>query len=583
MGKKKVASLDGTSVNSQDQSQQLREKILQLKLDSLRRRIESLDQHINDDIDMKNQLEIELRNPVSSQREGELNNEIVRIDTNLRRHYQELNDLENSLQQTLQPHIAEELDDKKRLEELRTNADLIQKTQIGQEIEETVQHVQKHQEQREDIQQKLDEIKEKIDSKVTPLVPLRPWRNRNIFVLLVSFVVILSIASISIKSYADSQQQKYNEETCNKKLEKTGDRKKAAKSVLDACLKLTSSQPNNIDAWKNAGRASLLTWLPKSDEKAKKNLIDNTKGYFQQAVEKSGGKDPQALFYWKFMDDFEEFTSKSKDKSNPNFQCNMNASKRYKEALAIYNPPPDSGKKAYIVSQSDEFILLELSHFLIHRDGESGQKDAIALLDGVLRANPDPHYQNKLLKNIWLSKADAQTRLEKYDQAAESLKQALNYAPKNYKILQDLGAAYAQLTLEPSTENKDGSRERAITYYENALESSPKSYFAWRNLSFLHYLHGRYQEAVKAFDETLTFSGKDLDNDNKDLIKEYSEIAQACKNGGNCILNKKNELKTKLKNKGIFYKYFITHELIEREVVDPFFDVEHDLFYKCRK
>ncbi len=419
--------------------------------------------------------------------------------------------------------------------------------------------------------------------------PHRPvWgRKRNLMIFLVLLATLLPIGFKLSSDIKAALQQKEEEKTCSLGLKKTGDRKQdflANQRVLEACIALKDRNPNNVSALKNAGRASLLTWSSASDESTKKNVIDRSREYFRQAVDASGKKDPQALFYWKFMDDFEEFTSKAKDKSKQNFQCDMKVSERYKEALEIYNPPNGSNAP-YKISQGDEFILLELSHFLMNRD--VGYQNAVDLLDSVLKANPDPEHKDKILKNIWLSKAGAETRLNRYDQVRDSLIKALEYDPKSYKIIQDLGSAYAQLSINDSSQNKDRDRELAIAEYQKITQNSDtaNSYRAWRNLSFLLYLEEKYADAVQAFEKTLTFKAalSESDQENAGLIQGYRDLSIACSTGGDCSPARKDVLEKELRDRQIFSNYFITHDLIETEVKDPFFDVEHDVFYKCQK
>jgi tetratricopeptide (TPR) repeat protein len=586
---------ENSAANSPDHNQSPPETDLQAKLNSLRERIKSLGAPIEADPNPKNQLEPKSANLTPPPRQ-----------TAEKRVEDKRPDFLPRVEPTQSAPVAQPEEPLQILPRVEPT----QSAPVAKAVEEPLKPVQPPQPPAENLPQKLTAPPEKNPAELEPAVALRDtpreqtnglingqrqtphrpiWQNINRLLGGLAFFVIL--VPIGVKLSIDLQtslQQKEAEKTCNQALTQTGDRKQdflAAKSILDACTDMTSRDPNNVSAWNNAGRASLLTWVSEADDKTKKALIDQTREHFRQAVEKSGKQDPQALFYWKFMDDFEEFTSKAQDKSKRNFQCDMKASERYKEALEIYNPPGNASEKPYKISQGDEFILLELSHFLINRDVVS--QNAIDLLNNILKANPDPDYKNKILKNIWLSKAGAENRVNRYDQVRDSLLKALKYDPTSYKILQDLGGAYAQLAVSSSSQNKEQDRELAIKSYQKVTQNSDtaNSYRAWRNLSFLLYLQGRYPEAVQTFDKTVTFklALSEDDQENEGLIRDYREAAIACNTGGNCPQEKKDALEKELRDRKLFSNYFITHDLIETEVKDPFFDVEHDLFYKCQK
>ena len=167
---------------------------------------------------------------------------------------------------------------------------------------------------------------------------------------------------------------------CNQKLLAWNpeDRENAEK-IITACDKAINLpfSPCKIEALKNAGRASLVTWNPEWDDKNqedKKDLIKQTKQYFQQAYDENS-EDPQAAFYLDFMADFETVVVRRKN-------CEP-AILRYNEQPGTIPPNPIVGDQSgtidlylddeYTIKPSDFSLLKELSDWLINRNTGSNQ------------------------------------------------------------------------------------------------------------------------------------------------------------------------------------------------------------------
>jgi tetratricopeptide (TPR) repeat protein len=56
---------------------------------------------------------------------------------------------------------------------------------------------------------------------------------------------------------------------------------------------------------------------------------------------------------------------------------------------------------------------------------------------------------------------------------------------------------------------EDGRYAEAGAAYERVLQDFPKDRAAWRNLGRVLYLDGKYEQALKALDETLAIDGED--------------------------------------------------------------------------
>ncbi|WP_228013665.1 hypothetical protein [Nostoc edaphicum] len=190
-------------------------------------------------------------------------------------------------------------------------------------------------------------------------------------------------------------------------------------------------------------------------------------------------------------------------------------------------------------------------------------------------------------RGILLTKAKAETYRKDFVSAKHSLEEALKLDDKSYKIMQDLASAYAQISMDTSAELVIyESRKYAITNYRNVTERTETSnvYPAWRNLSFLLYLSEDYPNTIEAFKTTLSFDKavNGFDSINADFIRKYQDLAEKCSINKNCANNQEG-LIDELRTRKIFYDINITHDMIENELKDPFFDIEHDKFYKCNK
>ena len=567
---------DFTDVNEDND---LKDRLIESRSKSLRNQIAALEHEIETNIKMKHQLELELSKETNPRRKAELHQSIAGLAQILDNHINESlskkNELENQLSHP--EYLQHQVDlDGINLEQSILKSNPNQNRELS-ESAKTIQGSQRVAEETENggIPVVQRELSSTIQPEQEPQSRRSPkdhvGRSQTFKKAIVPILIgVATVASVGGYWYSDVSSK------CNQELQPTGSQQKdqlQVQKILAACQTVFNLQPNNVDAWKNAGRTLLLTWPQATNEQEKMHIISQAKDYFRNAAEKSHSKDPQSLFYKNFMEDFKEFVLQEKD------TCLTSATNRYRESLDLYN------KASYRVLESDQFILLELSHFLIHRDGDS--QGAIDLLDNALKNDPDPNHQNKFHKNILITKAKAETYLGKYLEAKNSLKEALKYDEQSYKIMQDLASVHAQIALDKSLDkaSKTENRKEAIAIYKKITETLASNvYIAWRNKAFLLYLDGNYSGAANSFRQALSFRKalNEFDKVNRNLVRNYSDLAEACK-AGDCSENNKVALQEELKNRRIFSNNFITHDLIENEITDPFFSIEHDKFYKCQK
>ena len=240
----------------------------------------------------------------------------------------------------------------------------------------------------------------------------------------------------------------------------------------------------------------------------------------------------------------------------------------------------------------------------MHRD--ENYERALKLLEQAALAKPDERASDEIkqqYKAVLLTKAKAESYLQQFENAKTSLKAALEYEPRSYKIKRDLASVSAQVSVDGFTSEKvqSSALQDAIRYYEEILAEgiATKDQRARRNLSFLYYLREE-RKAIESFREltnsesfqsenTLRFNSNiALQSDRENigtLIRKYQGFSenrcfetQGC-NGQGSI----DSLKIELRNARLFHDYFITHDVIEEEFNDPFFTLEHDKFYKCNK
>ena len=222
----------------------------------------------------------------------------------------------------------------------------------------------------------------------------------------------------------------------------------------------------------------------------------------------------------------------------------------------------------------------------MHRD--ENYERALKLLEQAALAKPDERASDEIkqqYKAVLLTKAKAESYLQQFENAKTSLKAALEYEPRSYKIKRDLASVSAQVSVDGFTSEKvqSSALQDAIRYYEEILAEgiATKDQRARRNLSFLYYLREE-RKAIESFREltnsesfqsenTLRFNSNiALQSDRENigtLIRKYQGFSenrcfetQGC-NGQGSI----DSLKIELRNARLFHDYFITQDVIEEE------------------
>ena len=89
----------------------------------------------------------------------------------------------------------------------------------------------------------------------------------------------------------------------------------------------------------------------------------------------------------------------------------------------------------------------------------------------------------------------------KYKEAAAYWEQALRLEPDNVPVLRNLGAVYHNL----------GRDDDAASALQHSLEIQPTA-DAYNNLGYIRFYQGRYQDAVPAFEKTVTLGANNFDN-----------------------------------------------------------------------
>lgn len=325
----------------------------------------------------------------------------------------------------------------------------------------------------------------------------------------------------------------------------------AAERFLEAC-----NNPKNANALVNNGRALLITWQSNATKTEKKQSLEQVAENFNQASALSPN-DPQIAFYKAFVLDFQDFVLNA-----TNATC-VPASERYAETIKLYEQVDDITPDSHNL-----FILNELGHFLINRDKD--YKTAISLYKKVAQDHPQ-------VEDVLMSKATAQLLDKDYFGAKESFEAVLAINPESYQIKYNLGSLWAQL------ENYD----EAIKYYEDITQnpSTANFYYAWRDQGIAYYFLGRKNDAKQAFQQALTFEGaKIFDERNYTFMENVFQCLEASGDGttvDNCFTMSPSILKATLRENGVFQGSVIVHNRNEQS--DPFFEVEHDAFYKCNR
>lgn len=350
---------------------------------------------------------------------------------------------------------------------------------------------------------------------------------------------------------------------CNNKLT---DDQNEAKLIYESCQKVINSTDNistlNVE-YKNAARAYLVQW-DKSRDKNMNLVINRIKRYFSVA-EELNQEDPQAKFYSAYMEDFEDFVQ-----TPEKLDC-LPASERYQEAIELYR----TGDNIESVG-IDFFAVLELGHFLVARDGRNGYEKALELYDKLQVSNKDANYI------VLLDKGKAYFWNKEYSKARDSWQKALNIEPQDYQIKYYIGNS---LALEEKY-------DEAINKYDKVTEDkNTKEYYpGLRDSGFAHYILHNYKEAKERFNRAIKILGNrgtgsqlELQLMEKYLDKiEEGECDQGNFRETTCYQEDKDRTlaKNDLKRQGVFTSISTVHR--QDKPTDPFIEVEHDKFYKCR-
>lgn len=371
-----------------------------------------------------------------------------------------------------------------------------------------------------------------------------------------------------------------------------------AEKIEQACVKVTEANPKNIGAWKRAGRAALVKWNSKRDDKQ----LYKTVNYFNNARHNDSKRDtdkadPQAMFYKLFMDDFEDLVKAQTPR------CEK-ASQRYGKALKLY-------KKQNIFKEGDFFILAELGHFLINRDND--YKKAIQVFDKI------PGNEKGYNEHILLSKAIAhaleargiakedENKAKEHLEEAKKLLESSENSLRTYKSKFYLGTTYVQIAnQEKKLENKISSYETAQKFYKEIAKEdvADNFYLGQRNLSFVSYLLALYKKQQNSIDDANRFfkdandslnkifhdykfledkpfdDSKNNRRDKKEnvefILDSYKDNVRSCSSDINrCPIQQLKDNEKKIVKMISSNSYYILHEGSE----DPFFGVEHDKFY----
>lgn len=467
-------------MNFPDQSRySLRGQALQSRLSSLRRQIDSLEAHIKADVDMKDQLETDLRNEEDPRRRANLSQAIDEIKINLHRHEEELEKLWVKQDEILlKNHINEEVNDRNKLEAvLQDEREARQINKINQPIEDADQHLQQHERERNDWQQRLHSLQEKIGSQVRISNNFGTYGNRLtkwLLLLLLFMVVPLTLLGGYLFNTASLKIAQAN---CNYQINSI----ELAQRVQAACSKVLQAEPTNINAFRNQGRALLLKWGEEGGNGDESTLNDavNAFGY---AVQHSERKDANALFHYGLALSLRHFVvNRDEYEIKP-------AQEAYQEAFNTYL---DESTK---VSQIDFVPMVEIGHYMIKRCEHS---NAISIYSKVLDNDPD-NYGALTSKIIALSeKTEREKALGKvpnYAELDEIFEKSVISSSTSPALKFNLGSVAAR---------KDDF-EQAAEYYDSAAGLSGGFFLeAWRNEGLALMIQGKNQVAFEHYDRAI--------------------------------------------------------------------------------
>ncbi len=615
--------------------------------------------HIENCTEQIHQYEKKLINegdPASRKRYKENSND---LQESRKQHEEKLTSLQNKLISLVEKHTEQEKSEIAQLKAILPHGlPIVVQTEVEHAIEEREQHIDEHQKQSELLQQRwgtlfqqklveenqperqnifnsdvqvgdqsitrtdylpeqiidrsaqedktrskspetVPNVEEPSSSSQFPQALVRIVRKQWISIVLVT--VVFGAVPLARAVWAFREKQ-ISRSQCNHELEIIGNTEKDWKtvnSILTGCKRTQELSPNDIGIQINAGRASLLRWHDDLSQTDKQRVVNQTQAFFDEAVfiaiQENSPRLGQALFYQGIIQDFERFIIRE------DYTCleAYGAGETYESALKFYQ------RGDYKISKEDYFPILELAHFLMHRD--QNYRTAQVLLEKAVATAPNDQAgedERQLYRALLLNKAKAETHLDQFTLAKASLEKALEYEPNSYKIKLDLAAVSSHIAVEgpaAGDQVRFDNLQDAIKYYEEitSTKATDNIYQAWRNLSFLYYLR-QDSKAIQSFKETTESTRFDsaaaLDADaankddfelsNKDFVLFYRGLAQKkCFTPGECpdVNGSPEKLRAELRDRGFFDDYFITHNVIEDEFSDPFIDLEHDSFYKCNQ
>ena len=516
-----------------------RERRLRDRLSPLQQQIDSLKDHIKADLAMKNQQEEDFRNAESARLKASLEKSIKESKRNLIRHEEELEDLFATQEEIIKkyaPSSSRKVVDIRRTE--------------GKGFESR---------------------KEEIGNP--------PWfyissfyreKEKEIELLCIFFSVAISVVLffslvplLTLKAEAFVSDWRASDiEKCSRSLE--GKIKQQIESIEDACSRTIENASENgryeFNARKNRGRARLVLFNPDNDRLQKLQRVKDVSHDFEESkdalqqsnsrihnspqdAERLSVQRPRIQFYNDFMKDFdfqvgEPIRSEVKEGPCKQIYSDENEQGLYDESINLYL------KKAnFTARKEDFFILVELAHFLINRDGrynlaaqlldkipeELLQEDVLALSERGLNEKEireaKEEYSKQYRQNVMFTRAvshalaetvnDSELAGDGLDTAASILESILS-DDDDRESRNELGLKFnyflANMYFEQAYQvrSKKGSSVRLLSSSERALKfekaaelykaivktggGAEKFYKARRNLGLSLYLQALYSD-----------------------------------------------------------------------------------------
>jgi tetratricopeptide (TPR) repeat protein len=109
------------------------------------------------------------------------------------------------------------------------------------------------------------------------------------------------------------------------------------------------------------------------------------------------------------------------------------------------------------------------------------------------KERPKPTESAEDIAENYVSDAIDYYQVQKYREAIQGWKQALQIIPDDAEVDNFIGLAYHRL----------GKLDSAIIYFEKAVEIDTLYHQAWNNLGYMHFLLGEYKQALVFFDQAL--------------------------------------------------------------------------------